>query len=131
MSSRSVRVAGWGQAMLAGAMFATFVGRMQPESGRRAVIFLVLAGALYGLGVLGLIRLFRTRSFGYLAAGLLCGPFPVAVLVDGNGTEGDRAGMFVVCALLGLLIGALEWARSGGASSGAPAEGHETGGPPR
>lgn len=103
---------GWGQAMLAGGLFSIFIGRMQPESGRAAVVVLGLAGALYGLAVLALIRLFHTRSFGLLAAGLLAGPLPIAFLIGPDASGEDRAGMLVLCALLGLLIGALEWART-------------------
>jgi hypothetical protein len=104
---------GWGQALLAGALFTIFVGRLEASSGRGAVVGLGIAGALYGLAVLALIRLFHTRSFGLLAAGLLAGPLPIAVLLGLETPSQDRAAMLVLCAPLGLLIGALEWARTG------------------
>lgn len=102
---------GWGTAMLAGALFVVFVGRMSGETTRAAVPLLGLVGAVYGLAVLGLIRLFGTRSFGYPVAGLLAGPLPAALMIGARAAEGDRAGVLLAGSLLGLFVGLLEWAR--------------------
>jgi hypothetical protein len=47
-------------------------------------------------------------------AGTTAGPLPIAVLVGLETPHEDRAGMLVLCALLGLSIGILEWARQSG-----------------
>lgn len=103
----------WGPAMLASVMWVLAVfgvsgGKLQ-QAGTLAVI-----GALYGLAVLGLIRLLQPRRWGYLIAGLLAGPVPAAVLVMPMSEKSDdRAGLWVAAALLGLAIGLMEWGRSG------------------
>ena len=107
-------------AMLAGA-FGALGQRISEEGGNR--LGLMLAGAFYGLAVVGLVRLFRVGSFGYLVAGFFCGPVPAALLVQEPiaGTDEERGGFWFALALFGLLVGALEWARARAAGRGAPA----------
>ena len=102
---------GFGTAMLAGGLFAVFVGRMGPETGRAHVPLLLVFGAVYGLAVLGLMRLFGTRKGGHAVAGLLAGPLPAALLLGAAEGQEERGGLLLAGALLGLLIGLLEWVR--------------------
>jgi hypothetical protein len=101
-------LAGTGTAMLAGAFFFVVVGRIDrlPPVGALALI-----GAVYGAAVLGLVRLFRARTWGLAVAGLLSGPVPVAVLAGSGGSPDERGGIVALAAVLGTLIGLLEWAR--------------------
>lgn len=95
--------------MLAGA-FSALAMRVAGEGGGR--LALLLFGALYGLAVLGLLRLFRAPGFGLVVAGLFCGPVPAALLVQEPLKAEDRGGAWVGLALFGALLGALEWARA-------------------
>ena len=63
------------------------------------------------MAILGLIRLFRIAPWGYPLAGLFAGPVRLALFFDAKNTAGDRGGAWLLGAVLGLLIGALEWAR--------------------
>jgi hypothetical protein len=96
-------------AMLAGAFFMLTVFRSSGDEGGRAAALLV--GALYGVAVLGLVRLFRARSFGYLVAGTLSGPVPAALLLPDALPAAERGGACFVAAFLGLCVGLLEWAK--------------------
>lgn len=97
-------------AFLAGGFFLLAAGRLahDPSAGR---LGLLLAGGLYGVGVVGLIRLFPIAPWAYFVAGFLCGPIPAALLVGRSMGEEDRAGFWLLTALLGLLVGLLETAR--------------------
>ena len=76
-----------------------------------ALILASISGWLYGVGVLGLVRLFRVARWALPLAGLLAGPVPLALLFQGGKDSGDdRIGLCVLAALLGILIGLLEWA---------------------
>jgi hypothetical protein len=104
--------AGYGTAMLAGALTVFGLVRTLDPKGLGQALGLLVAGALYGLGVLGVLRLFRARGAGLLAAGLIAGPVPLAVLQQASSKPEDRAFGLVVAMLFGLALGALEWARS-------------------
>lgn len=102
-------VAGWWTAMLAGALFLAVVVRAI-GSPLAHVVPMAFVGALIGLVILGLIRAFGTRRWGYVVAGLLAGPFPF-LLMEQSETTDDRGGALVGGLILGLAIGLLEWAR--------------------
>ena len=81
--------------------------------GARGVPALALGGALYGLAVLGLMRVFGARRWGLAIAGLLAGPVPAAVLfVSAQTSKEERGGVVFLGCVLGLLLGLLEWNRS-------------------
>ncbi len=100
---------GWANAMLAGCFFWVVVLRVaEPQP----LLHLALFGALHGLAVLLLMRLFAVRSWGLAVAGVLCGPLPLAVLTQPSAAKADEWGGAVMAGmLLGVLIGLLEWAR--------------------
>lgn len=106
---------GWGTAMLTGAFAFVVGGRL----GSAPLPGLAVGGALYGLAVLGLIRLFPVRGWGLPVAGLLCGPVPISLLAGRGGEPGERFGVALIFAGLGLLLGLLEWARQSRAESDA------------
>lgn len=76
-----------------------------------AQIVLLLIGWLYGVAILGLIRLFRVARWAYPIVGMLCGPIPSAVLFARHMGDEEWGGTAVVMALGGLVIGLLEAAR--------------------
>ncbi len=83
-----------------------------------------LAGAAWGVAVVVLFGLFRIARWGLPWAGLVCGPVPVALVVSETLTLRERAALYAGSALLGFLLGLLEWARRGAADgSGGPAAG--------
>jgi len=96
-------------AMLAGAFFVLALARLASDDGTRlgSLIF----GALYGLAVVGLIRLFRIAPWGLWFAGIFAGPVPAALLVPRGADTSETGGLWVACAVFGLLIGGLEHAR--------------------
>lgn len=101
---------------LAGAFLALAVGRVsEPAEANR--LELLGLGWLYGVVVLGLIRLFPVAPWGRPLAGLLCGPVPAALLVQADMAEDERRVLCLLGALLGLVIGALECAREHRAES--------------
>lgn len=102
------RLEGTGTALLAGAMFFVVVGRLEPNT---HVPGLALFGGVYGLTVLGLLRLFGARRWACLFAGLLCGPVPLAVLSKPSVEPAEYGGMLVATAALGALVGLFEWSR--------------------
>lgn len=105
--------AGWGTAMYTGALFLIVVGRVSdPSAGAKALLALALLGALYGLGVLGLMRVFGVQRWGLAVAGLLAGPVPAVVFLTAQTPAEDRGGLLVLGALLGLFLGLLEWNRT-------------------
>ena len=67
-------------AALAGAFFTLTLFRVQ-EPGDSNRVGLLLLGGIYGIGVVGLIRLFRVAPWCFPFVGLLCGPLPAALLV--------------------------------------------------
>lgn len=97
-------------AMLTGAFFLLVIGRLDAADPKPVGSFLVF-GALYGVAVLGLIRLLGARSWGHVVAGLLSGPVPAAVLSEASADAGERGGMALATALLGVMIGLMEWQR--------------------
>lgn len=107
--------AGWGTACLTGAISFLVVGRISSQP----VVPMLLVGALYGLGVLGILRLFPVHRWGLAVAGILAGPVPAALLMGGGGTNDDRGGAILATVVLGLLVGLLEWARQARALSDA------------
>lgn len=106
--------AGWGTALYAGALFAVVAGRVaDPQGGLGAILVLAMAGALYGLGVLGLMRVFGARRWGLIVAGALCGPVPAVLLfISPQTPEGDRGGVWFFGVVVGLVLGLLEWNRT-------------------
>ena len=97
-------------AMLGGAFFVmTFLVVIDPGGNP---IGGLIAGAISGVAVVGLIRLFRVAPWGYPVAGLISGPVPFLVLTQGENASGeDRFGIWLLGAVFGLLVGLLEWAR--------------------
>ena len=108
---------GWGTAMLAGAFVLFAFGRADEPKNAGHALGLLAFGALYGLAVLGVLRLFRTRRFGLIAAGLIAGPVPLAVLQDASTSKDQRLGAVVFACLFGLALGVLEWARTSDSST--------------
>ena len=102
-------------AALAGGLFLMAVGRANDPSLSRWGLFLL--GALFGVAISGLIRLFRIAPWGYPWAGLFCGLAPPGIFFDSKGGQEDRGGFLLVAALLGFLLGLIEWARARGPQS--------------
>lgn len=96
-------------ATLAGAFFFMILGRVDDPGASR--VGMLLLGGLYGIGIVGLIRLFRIAPWGYPVVGLLAGPLPLALLVTVDMSKNDRGGALVLTALLGVFVGLVEWAR--------------------
>ncbi|MEM7310581.1 MAG: hypothetical protein AAF682_28150 [Planctomycetota bacterium] len=104
-------LAGAVPATLAGGFAALAVIRLsEPHQSRLGAL---LIGGLYGLAVVGLIRLFRVAPWAYVLVGFLAGPVPLVLLLPGNHeSNGDELGvLWMVTSLLGAIIGALECAR--------------------
>lgn len=103
-------LASFAPAALAGGLFLAAFGAVQSPG--KPVLGALLVGALCGVVVAGLLRLFRVAPFGYPVAGLFCGPVPF-LLLSARSVQGsdERAAVWLVSALFGLLVGALEWAR--------------------
>lgn len=95
---------------LVGAFFLLVVGRFtEPGHSNRLALFAF--GWLYGVGVLALIRLFRVTPGVYPLVGLVCGPVPVALIANAGMEKGELGGLGVLTALLGVIVGTIEWAR--------------------
>jgi len=94
---------------MAGGVVLMALGRAQdPELSR---LGLLLLGGLFGIAMVGLIRLFRIAPWGYPWAGLVSGLVPPGLFFGAGGSGDDRGGFLLISALLGVLIGLLEWAR--------------------
>jgi hypothetical protein len=94
---------------LVGAFATLSVGRtLDPEGSRTG---LLLVGWIYGVAVVGILRIFRVPPWCYPWLGLVCGPVPAALLPSGDQEPGDRGGLLLITALLGLLVGLVEWGR--------------------
>lgn len=76
------------------------------HEGPVAGLALGLLGALFGLYVSGVIRLFPVHPGGFALVGLLVGPLPLAFIGRGSG---DSGGMLLFGMVLGALLGLLEW----------------------
>lgn len=100
---------GLGTAMYTGAL-AFVSGRLLADDGPHPLA-LALLGALYAAAVLGLVRVSGARRWGLAVAGLVAGPVPVALLASADTPADQRGGLLFVGALLGLLVGLLEWNR--------------------
>ena len=71
-----------------------------------ALVASIFFGALFGIVILTVIRFFKTARWGYPIAGLFAGSVPLLVIpLKGK----DLAGLWLVSAFLGVLIGLLEW----------------------
>lgn len=106
-------VAGLVPSALAGAFFLlSFVKIFQPDARPGQ---LLVVGAICGVVVVGLVRLFRVAPWGYPAAGFVCGPVPIFLVMqrgqDEPAAPDDRLAIWLFSALFGLLVGFLEWAR--------------------
>ncbi len=91
-------------------LIATAFRVMEPSKG----LWLgpLVFGWVYGVGVLGLTRLFRVSRWGVPVVGLVCGPVPVVLLLPADVNSGEeRAGLWLLGAIVGLLIGLVEAAR--------------------
>jgi hypothetical protein len=104
---------------LCGAFLALVLFQLEPAEGSRVVSLLL--GWLYGVAVAGLMRFFRVAPWAYPLLGLLCGPVPFALLVPGSTTRDERGALWAMTAVLGLLIGLLEWARESRRAKDEPA----------
>jgi len=94
---------------MAGGFFLLGFGRAQdPELSR---LGLLLLGGLFGVAMVALIRLFRIAPWGYPWAGLVSGLVPPGLFFGSGGTGDERGGFLLISAVLGVLIGLLEWAR--------------------
>ena len=116
MKRARVFLAGLMPAGLAGAFFALTILAKEPGASR---IGLLLAGWLLGVAIVALIRLFKVAPWAYPLAGLVCGPVPVALITWSSAEPEEWFGVWLLCALLGALIGTLELARL---RHGAPAD---------
>lgn len=86
------------------------VAGSEPDQANRLAALLL--GGLYGASVVGLLRLFRISRFGLPFAGLVAGPVPFALLhPPGDKPAEDVGGILLLAALMGALIGIVEWAR--------------------
>lgn len=114
MRRLKLTIAGLVPAGMAGAFVALTLGRTNPEEFHARLPLLILGG-LWGVAVVGLIRLFRVRPWAFGLVGFLCGPVPTFLLGPGReareAEQGDRLGIWLVLSLLGMLIGLLETAR--------------------
>lgn len=100
-------------ALLAGAFYVSGIAMLFEKTGPREFVGGFVFGAVYGLAVLGLLRLFAVARWAFPVAGILVGPIPAALITSagrGMNTE-DRAGFWLLTTILGLLVGLLEWAR--------------------
>ena len=94
------------------ALFVLALGRTLDPSGEAPRWALFLIGWLYGVCVYALLRLFRIAPWGYPWLGLFVGPVPASVLLMNQNTPSDeRGGVWLLSALVGLLLGIIEWAR--------------------
>lgn len=73
--------------------------------GPKAGVFLGLLGALFGLYVSGVIRLFPVHPAGFALVGMFMGPLPLCFI----GARSERGGMVLFGLALGALLGLLEW----------------------
>lgn len=99
---------------LAGAFFLTTALVEHKAESPNLLVFLfasTVGGFLLGSAIVGLIRMFRVAIWAYPVVGLLSGPVPFAILSDKADGGEQWAGMWFVGALLGLVIGILEFAR--------------------
>ncbi len=109
---------------LAGAfLFLAAVRVNEPAQSNR--FGLLLVGWLYGIGVLGLIRLFHVAPWCYPWVGLVAGPVPLALFLNSGASSDERAGLWLGTALVGFLVGLIEWGRVRRACT--PAVGLESG----
>ena len=75
------------------------------------LLVVLLIGWLYGVAVLGLIRLFRVARWAYPLVGILCGPVPAGILFARSVSEEQWGGTLVLTAVGGLFVGTIEAAR--------------------
>ena len=102
-------------AMVCGGLFCLPIGRLvtagQVENFFARMIVTAIFGALCGVVILGALRLFRTSSWGFPIAGPLAGTLPIVVMVPAKTSQDDFGGLWLLSAILGLIIGLLEWRR--------------------
>ena len=108
MKRSTRRIVGWMTlpAGLTGAFVGAAVVAGQP--GGTGLPGLVV-GWLYGTVVGGLLRLFRVPPGAYPLVGLFAGPLPIALLMP-TAAAADARGLVWVGAIVGPLIGFVEWA---------------------
>ena len=95
---------------LTGAFVVFAVGRVgEPADTNR--VGLLLLGWFYGVGILGLIRLFRVAPWCYPWVGFVAGPVPLALFVHEGVDAKERGFLLVLTALFGFLVGLIEWGR--------------------
>ncbi len=104
--------AGFGTAIWTGGFTALWMRLLEKSDQAPNPIGVFVLGALYGLAVLGLVRLVGAKTWGLPIAGVIAGPAPVALLAAASAPQSDRGAMLVIGALLGLFIGLLDWNRA-------------------
>jgi hypothetical protein len=104
---------GWSTAALAGGFFLCSATALFEETfGLPQMAVSFVTGAAFALAVLALLRLFQPGGWAHLVAGLLVGPVPFLAVIGPSTPLAERGGLYVLGALLGLALGALEWDRS-------------------
>ena len=94
---------------LAGAFFLLAAGSWTASERSRTALLAI--GALIGISIVLLVRLFRVAPWAYPLAGFLAGPVPLALIADRGAGRDEGLQTWFASALLGGVIGALEWAR--------------------
>lgn len=92
---------------LTGAML--FVGVLPQQPGLGVRLLLLVAGWLYGRLIGTLVHLPRVTPGAWPLVGLIAGPAPASLLLFRLGQE-EHAAIVALTALLGLLVGLIEWA---------------------
>lgn len=95
---------------LAGAFLALTVGRVSAPGETSRIVLLIL-GWLYGVAVIGLLRLIPVSPWCYPWVGMIVGPVPFALLVNAGAEDGERGMLWLATALVGFLLGLIEWGR--------------------
>lgn len=99
----------WLASVLTGAFYTAVVARMDKP---HPILAVSVFGAVYALAVHGLMSLFGVRRWGWVVAGMLCGPLPAAILMPHNlERPEERGGAILAALLLGIFLGLVRWAR--------------------
>ena len=88
--------------------FLGVVRAMDPGTPRSVALFL---GWLAGAALVGLMRLFRVASWALPLTGILSGMFLMGIAMGSDSSNEDRGGALFLGAILGLIVGLVEWAR--------------------
>jgi hypothetical protein len=88
---------------------ALFVGVLPQDPGLGPRLVLLVVGWLYGRLLGALVRASRLTPGAWPLAGLILGPAPASLLLFRLGRE-EHGAVVALGALLGLLVGTIEWA---------------------